>query len=94
MACSPKRRHLLGGAFGIAAGGLAAPRVLAQSDFMEPTRIRMGYAPYISAGPYFIDEAKPRSAPGCSTSWRAASASGCSWNAGGNRPAWARTPSW
>lgn len=44
---------------GLAAGGfLAAPAVRAQTDFMEPQRIRMGYAPYISAGPYLIAQAK------------------------------------
>jgi NitT/TauT family transport system substrate-binding protein len=40
------------------AGMLAAPQVMAQSDFMEPTRIRMGFAPYISAGPYYIAQAR------------------------------------
>ena len=32
--------------------------VRAQTDFMEPVRIRMGFAPYISAGPYYIAQAK------------------------------------
>ncbi len=41
-----------------AAGVLYAPYVAAQTDFMEPVRIRMGFAPYISAGPYFIAQAK------------------------------------
>ena len=40
------------------AGFLASPQVRAQSDFMEPVRIRMGFAPYISAGPYYIAQAK------------------------------------
>lgn len=50
------RRSFIAGA--AAAGLLPAPYVRAQTDFMEPTRIRMGYAPYISAGPYLIAEAK------------------------------------
>lgn len=44
--------------FGLAAAALTAPAVRAQSDFNEPARIRMGYAPYISAGPYLIAQAK------------------------------------
>lgn len=45
---------------GAAATGVMihSPYVFAQSNFMEPTRIRMGYAPYISGGPYFIAQAK------------------------------------
>ncbi len=45
---------------GAAATGamIHSPYVFAQSNFMEPTRIRMGYAPYISGGPYFIAQAK------------------------------------
>jgi len=41
-----------------AVGALHAPQVMAQTDFMEPARIRMGFAPYISAGPYYIAQAK------------------------------------
>ncbi|SEB89405.1 NitT/TauT family transport system substrate-binding protein [Rhizobiales bacterium GAS188] len=52
----PTRR---GFAAGIAAAtALPMPYVRAAADFMEPAQIRMGYAPYISAGPYFIAEAK------------------------------------
>jgi NitT/TauT family transport system substrate-binding protein len=51
------RRFLLGASTG-AAVSLAAPQVRAQSNFLDPARIRMGYAPYISAGPYLIAEAK------------------------------------
>lgn len=50
------RRTFIAGS--VAAGALPAPMVMAQSDFMEPTRIRMGFAPYISGGPYFIAQAK------------------------------------
>lgn len=41
-----------------AAGLVQSPQVFAQSNFLEPARIRMGFAPYISAGPYLIAEAK------------------------------------
>jgi NitT/TauT family transport system substrate-binding protein len=58
MKRAASRRDVLVGAGAAVAAGLAAPRVLAQSNFMEPTRIRMGYAPYISAGPYLIAEKK------------------------------------
>jgi len=51
-----RRRFLAASAF--AAGMVRAPYVMAQSNFMEPARIRMGYAPYISAGPYFIAQAR------------------------------------
>lgn len=52
------RRQFLAGTATATAGLLHAPYVIAQSDFMEPVRIRMGYAPYISAGPYYIAQAK------------------------------------
>ena len=51
-----RRRFIAASAF--TAGIIHAPHVLAQSNFMEPARIRMGYAPYISAGPYFIAQAR------------------------------------
>jgi hypothetical protein len=51
-----RRRFVAGSA--LAAGMMHAPYVLAQSNFLEPVRIRMGYAPYISAGPYFIAQSK------------------------------------
>jgi len=51
-----RRRFVAGSA--LAAGVMQAPYVLAQSNFFEPARIRMGYAPYISAGPYFIAQSK------------------------------------
>jgi NitT/TauT family transport system substrate-binding protein len=51
-----RRRFVAGSA--VAAMALPAPCVFAQSNFMAPARIRMGYAPYISAGPYLIAEAK------------------------------------
>lgn len=51
-----KRQFMAGAA--ATAGAIHAPQVFAQSSFMEPTRIRMGYAPYISGGPYFIAQAK------------------------------------
>jgi NitT/TauT family transport system substrate-binding protein len=46
------------GGIGPQAGLVGAPYVYAQSDFLEPVRIRMGYAPYISAGPYYIAQEK------------------------------------
>src|SRR5690242_9973875 len=52
------RRRFMAGSAAATAGLLQAPYVMAQSDFMEPVRIRMGYAPYISAGPYYIAQAK------------------------------------
>lgn len=52
------RRQVVGGAGAAVACGFPAPFVRAQNNFMEPTLIRMGYAPYISAGPYLIAEAK------------------------------------
>ncbi|MCC7347430.1 MAG: ABC transporter substrate-binding protein [Variibacter sp.] len=52
------RRNLLASAGAAFVAPLAAPMVRAQNNFLEPTRIRMGYAPYISAGPYLIAEAK------------------------------------
>jgi len=51
-----RRRFVAGSA--LATGLMQTPYVFAQSDFLAPARIRMGYAPYISAGPYFIAEAK------------------------------------
>lgn len=56
MTCS--RRQVLTGAGAVLAVGLKAPSVRAQNNFMESALIRMGYAPYISAGPYLIAEAK------------------------------------
>ncbi|HJP67766.1 MAG TPA: ABC transporter substrate-binding protein [Sphingomicrobium sp.] len=55
MRRATRRRFLAGAA---ALGAVRAPYVFAQSNFLEPARIRMGFAPYISAGPYFIAEAK------------------------------------
>jgi NitT/TauT family transport system substrate-binding protein len=52
------RRRFLAGSAAAATSVFHAPYVIAQSDFMEPVRIRMGYAPYISAGPYYIAQAK------------------------------------
>src|SRR5215510_8302726 len=52
------RRQVVAGVGATMASGLAAPMVRAQNNFMEPITIRMGYAPYISAGPYLIAEAK------------------------------------
>lgn len=52
------RRILVAGSAAGAAGLIASPHVLAQSTFLEPARIRMGFAPYISAGPYFIAQTK------------------------------------
>lgn len=52
------RRQFLAGSALTAAGLVGAPYVYAQSDFLEPVRIRMGYAPYISAGPYYIAQEK------------------------------------
>lgn len=46
------------GASVAAAGLVQSPMVFAQSNFMDPVRIRMGFAPYISAGPYLIAEAR------------------------------------
>jgi NitT/TauT family transport system substrate-binding protein len=51
------RRQVVAGA-GATVATLAAPNVRAQNNFLEPVTIRMGYAPYISAGPYLIAEAK------------------------------------
>jgi NitT/TauT family transport system substrate-binding protein len=52
----PSRRQVIAGAG--AALAFPAPMLRAQTNFNEPTTIRMGYAPYISAGPYLIAEAK------------------------------------
>ena len=52
------RRQFMAGSAVVAAGVVHAPYVMAQSDFMAPVRIRMGFAPYISAGPYYIAQAK------------------------------------
>lgn len=52
------RRQFTIGAATAASAALHAPYVFAQSGFLEPARIRMGYAPYISGGPYFIAQAK------------------------------------
>jgi NitT/TauT family transport system substrate-binding protein len=52
------RRQVVAGVGATVATGLAAPMVCAQGNFMEPTVIRVGYAPYISAGPHLIAEAK------------------------------------
>lgn len=49
------RRTLLGA--GLAAA-LPAPAVLAQANFTAPATVRLGYAPYISGGPFFIASAK------------------------------------
>ena len=55
MRVGTRRGFLVGAAAGAV---LPAPYVMAQSNFMAPARIRMGFAPYISGGPYFIAEAR------------------------------------
>jgi NitT/TauT family transport system substrate-binding protein len=51
------RRQFLTGSV-LLASTIKSPYVFAQSDFLSPARIRMGFAPYISAGPYFIAQAR------------------------------------
>ena len=70
------RRRFLAGSAAATAGLFHAPHVQAQSDFMEPVRIRMGYAPYISAGPYYIAQAKGYFTKLSSTSCRPAMSTG------------------
>ncbi|MEL3888848.1 ABC transporter substrate-binding protein [Ferrovibrio sp. MS7] len=53
------RRQLLTGSTAIAAASLfPMPYLMAQTNFFEPTRVRTTHAPYVSAGPYFIAQAK------------------------------------